>query len=131
MGFFRRWCKRIGFLRCRVLWLGLLLLDGLLHQLVQKLVVLALFRHGLLRGGGFAAALFAGFLNILLDRSRVHYRELKLLHDPVGSGGVILEHQNVDGIVAFLHWDGCVENPVPLGLLGKLRAILLLDGVNL
>lgn len=53
------------------------------------------------------------------------------LQDSGVQNGGILEHQNVDGIVAFLHRDRRIENPVPLGLLGKLRAILLLDGVNL
>ena len=36
-----------------------------------------------------------------------------------------------DDTIDILHRDGRIKNPVPLGLLGQLRAILLLDGVNL
>ena len=131
MGFFRRRGKRIGFLRCRVFRLGPFLLDRLLHQFIHKPVILALFRGGLLRGCRFLATLFTGFLDVLLDGRRIHHREFEFLHDPVGSGGVILEHQNVDGVVAFLHRNGRVEDSVALGLSGELRAILFFDGVDL
>ena len=131
MGFFRRWGKRGVLLRCRVLRLGFFFLGGLFHQLVDQLIVLALFRRGLLRGCRFAAALLAGFLNILLDRSRIHHRELELLHDPVGPCGVVLEYQDVDGVILFPHRDRGVENPVSLGLPGKPRAVLFFNGIDL
>ena len=108
----------------------LFLLGRLLHQFVQQFVVLALFRGGLFRCCRFAAALFAGFLDVLLDGRRIHHGEVELLHNSIGSGRVILEHQNVDGVVILFDRDGRIENAVAFGLPRKLRGIFLLDGVN-
>ena len=66
----------------------------------------------------------------LFDGCRIHHGEVELLHDPIGSGCVILEYQNVDGVVILFDRDGSIENPVSFGLPRKFRGIFFLDGVD-